>query len=84
MTPNDIDVLLHYYTSSGPHPRLSAPAVLGAVEAFCGTGILEPVPDNSIVGLYKTTERGNALVEAICRTPLPKAAFIDPRTKEVL
>lgn len=52
MTPNDIDVLMHYFCMCVPHPRLSFPAVQQAIlkmlEKLGMSGVAHPeryVPD---------------------------------------
>ena len=72
MTPNEIEVLIHYHTSRTAHPRLNAPAVQAAVRMFEQTGIFEQ--DN---GIYHTTDRGKALVQVLCNTPFPREAWVD-------
>lgn len=69
MTPNDIEVLLHYHCSPNPHPRLCAPAVAEAVSMFLRAEMLEPTGKGE--GMYTTTEGGNLLVKALCAVPMP-------------
>lgn len=79
MTPNDIDILLHYYTTINSHPRLEAPAVRESIDGFLKDGILDHcnADPSQKHGLYYTTERGNALVALLCSTPYPAQAWID-------
>lgn len=90
MTPNDIEVLLHYHVSPCIHPRYDAPAVKESIENFLTGKILEPyrhadgpnVTDGPNV--FSTTKLGAALVAMLCQTPYPIVACIDPRTSEVV
>lgn len=82
MTPNDIEVLLHYHSSSELHPRLDAPAVQDAINMFEDNGILHKIPHS--FGLWHTTKRGEALVQMLCSTPYPTEKFINPLTNEII
>ena len=73
MTPNDIEVLLHYHTSQTPHPREDAPAVKEATKRFVCMGLIELVDGKH----YITTDRGDAFIKVLCGTPLPTQAWID-------
>lgn len=75
---SDIGVILHYYTSSEPHPRVDAPAVKDAIIKFTRAGILK---ESDKKGGYEVTERGYAWIDLICLTPYPVQVWIDPRTK---
>jgi len=73
LTPNDIEVLIHYHVS-GPesHPRSSVPAVRESIKMFLLLDMLE-ADENS----FRTTPKGDAMVRALCNTPEPKMAYID-------
>jgi hypothetical protein len=83
LTPNDIEVLLHYYASGVRHPRANFPAVRDATRYFLAQGMLEPVEadDNGITIRYTTTERGVAHVKQLCSLPLPVRAWVDSTGK---
>lgn len=72
MTPNDIDVLLHYNSSPAEHPRISAPAVKDAIHRFVRAGVFEADTKN-------LTEKGRVLVEMLCATPMPVQVWVDGR-----
>ncbi len=78
MTPNDIDVLLHYHCMATPHPRVHAPAVEETIRSFCGAQIFKISKEKKG---YELTSRGEALVKMLCDTPFPKQRWIDPREK---
>ena len=74
LSPDDIEVLLHYFVNPCEHPRYKAPAVQSAIDMFIGCGILEPSGGPSP---WKTTEKGSAMVRALCRTPEPQLIYAD-------
>lgn len=82
MTPNDIEVLLHYHTCREIHPRLDAPAVQDAIDVFEDNGILHKIPHS--FGLWHTTKKGEALVKMLQSTPYPIERFINPLTNEII
>lgn len=74
-SPNNIGVLLHYYTRGfTPHPRLGASAVNDAIGTFVTLGCLRA---GDSPGCYETTARGKAWVEALLRVECLREAFID-------
>jgi hypothetical protein len=78
LSPNDIDVILHYHTSGEKHPRADAPAVKDATERFFRAGLIEP--GGLSPGVYfVTTEKGRKFIEMLCATPFPVKKFVDPR-----
>ena len=82
MTPNDLDVLLHYYTTvDAPHERLQAPAVVDTISRFLAYGIFEEANKYFTPGsgLYKVTAKGKAWVQMILGTPYPEFRWVDPR-----
>lgn len=75
-TPNDIDVLLHYYCCPSPHPRIEAPAVSESVRKMMRLGLLELTGEPLT---HTTTDRGDAHVKQLCRLTLPTKAWVDER-----
>lgn len=71
-TPNDIDVMLHYYCSGAPHPRIHAPAVHDAISRFLAADLLKYVEKD----IYEATEGGKLYVETLCSVPLPERKWI--------
>jgi hypothetical protein len=46
--------------------------------------IIEPWDPNSYEPVYRATDKGRAWLEMICCTPMPRNAWVDPRSnKEV-
>ena len=83
MSPSDIEVLLHYYVSPSPHPRVEAPAVAKAVvrfvhdDIFCVTGETECIGSG-----FRVTDRGEAFISMLLGTPYPEKKWVDPRNKD--
>lgn len=73
-TPNDIEVLLHYYVSPDPHPRAHAPAVQETTKQFLKQGVIQLCADG--LGGYSVTPRGEAWVKALCAVPAPRRGWI--------
>ena len=76
MTPNDIEILLHFYTTPEPHERMDALAVKEAIESFLERKIL--VYDNGDARFH-VTGKGEKLVHMLCETPDPIQRWLDPR-----
>lgn len=75
MTPLQINMVLHFHHIAEPWPRAEAPACKDAIEDFVKAGIIEP--DDGPSG-YRTTERGNALVDHLCAVRFPVARWEQP------
>lgn len=73
MTPNAIEVLLHYHVSPAPHPRSYAPAVRDATVALLNNGLLELAMGD---GCYGTTLCGRLHVKQLCETAWPVSVFM--------
>lgn len=74
-TPSDIEVLLHYYVSPEPHPRETAPAIVGTIEMYLNTDILEvnTLYDSN----YQVTAKGKAWLQMILSVPYPTQVWVD-------
>lgn len=77
-SPNNIEVLLHYHTDPRPHPRGDAPAVHDATVMLLALGCIQAADEP---GAYRTTEKGQAWVDALCNVEMPREAFIDNEGK---
>jgi len=73
MTPNDIEVLLHCYTSPVRHPRFDAPAVRSTHKDFEELGLLQRNDED----LYIVTNLGKAYIKTLLDTPCPRTGYID-------
>jgi hypothetical protein len=74
LSASDIEVLLHYYVNTCEHLRYDTLAVKQAVDMFIGCGMLEPSEGPA---LWQITEKGSAMVRALCRTPEPQLIYAD-------
>jgi hypothetical protein len=72
-SPNNIEVLLHYYRTLHPHPRIDAPAVKEATDMLFEHGCITPED----TGGYTTTAKGAAWVQALCNVECPREAYVD-------
>lgn len=76
MTPNDIEVILHFYCCPAPHPRIDAPAVESSIRQFIAAGLLEANPKSN--SGYTVTDGGKMLIDAICDIPFPVRQWVMP------
>lgn len=77
LTPLDIRILLHYYTTTGiPYPNNEFDAVINAQNNFVSLGLLNACP--GINGEITLSEGGKLLVEALCKTPIPVQKWVIP------
>jgi hypothetical protein len=84
MTPLEINMLLHYYTTPGQFPHHDSPAQIDAVHGFVNQGLIrinDENPRNGDHG-FVVTERGMALIDAWLRTPLPVQRWEVPARPE--
>ena len=81
LTPLELNVLKHCYCIAEKHPDFDIPVYTKVHKKFIGLGIIEHDIEKDI---YRTTERGNAWMRSILRTPTPECVYIDPRTKEII
>ena len=68
MTPNDLDVLIHYYVSPTKHPRFEAPAVQDAISRWVSNNCMQWLEEENT---YVCTPRGNAHMCQLLSVPLP-------------
>jgi hypothetical protein len=73
MTPNEIEILIHYHVSPAPHPRIDALAVNEATRRMVDNGLIEQREDEG----YHTTDRGRAHISQLCTLPWPVAVWAD-------
>jgi hypothetical protein len=80
LTPVFVRTLLHVYAEACPLPENVAGSEM--VEVMV-TEELIYADEKAACGFW-TTPKGDALVAMILKTPLPRPAFIDPRTGEAV
>ena len=83
-TPLNIEVLMHSYTTPGPHPRSHAPAVRDSLKELCAEGAIEPDGEAMTELCFRATEKGKAWIAAICAVPPPIQAWKDGKTGELI
>lgn len=81
MTPFEIDILLHYATTSGDHPLMSNPPPIWrhTINGFLESGLLACGNDGQAA--YVATDRLRAYAEALQRVPLPVQVWVMPDSK---
>jgi len=77
LTPNGLEILIHYHVCNFQHPRFDAPAVQEAIDKFIALDVLKRITNQ-----YYLTRKGKVWLQMILETPCPEPIFIDPRTKE--
>jgi hypothetical protein len=86
MTPNDLDVLIHYHVSVEPHPHSTSPAVKDTTLRYVKDGVFKErvIPGSAAftTSQYSLTEKGKAFLQLILATPYPMPTWTDPRTGE--
>lgn len=81
-TPLHIELMIHYCCSCSPFPRADAPAVIDYTRQLIECGLVEETADDPRRN-YRATPMGEAFLELVCRTPLPRLAWVAP-TGEVI
>lgn len=76
LTPNDLDVLIHFCVCPAPHERQSAPAVQESIKMFVDSGLLELSCGLTRNG-YIATEKGHAHLRQLCSIQFPSQAWVD-------
>lgn len=74
-SPSNIEVLLHFHCGVGPHPREEAEAVQEAIDRFIQDDVI--APEGEKPGVFRTTKKGQAWVQALCNVEPPKPAWVD-------
>lgn len=78
-TPLHIELMIHYRCSAARFARPEAPAVIDYTQELIAHGLVEPVLEpRQYPHDYRATEKGEAFLEMICRTPLPRLAWVTP------
>ena len=81
MTPLHIDILIHYHTRPTEYGKednnFSAPAVREAIKWMVGANLLESNdPRDDANHSFRTTDRGNAYIDAMSTLPLPEKQIV--------
>ena len=75
MTPYELEILMHYHTSSSAFPRHHAPAFISTVNALEGMNLLQPTGEHLC---FVTTARAIAYIDHILNLPLPEQKWVMP------
>ena len=73
MTPFEINLLLHIYTTPNPPNNLDLPLTKDTLLSFMENGLIINEGDN----LYTVTKRGSAHVNQLCQLPYPVLVWAD-------
>lgn len=73
-SPNNIEILIHCYTTPTAHPRIDAPAVIEAIGEFLESGCIVPAAGKD---QYRTTPKGDAWVKLLCNVEMPREVYVD-------
>lgn len=80
-SPLNIKMLLHYYTSTTPHPDIGLQSVQEFTEELLRLGCIEPDPRERG---YRTTERGDAWVQSLCNVEVPTVCYVDAHGNHII
>jgi hypothetical protein len=86
LSPLDIDVLLHCYTSQLPHPNIMNIEIQNSIIMFNKCGMIAPIKKYYDVGqrpiydvVFRTTEKGIAFINTILCTKEPVCTWLVPQ-----
>ena len=80
-TPLHIELMIHYHCSCAPIINADAPAVIEYTRHLLDDGLI--ISDEVRASGYTSTTKGEAFVSLLCRTPIPRMAFVDPEGREI-
>ena len=79
MTPFEIRVLLHYFTTPSEPPEQNAPIFPATIQKFLEDGLIQRVQEVGPDGAkYETSNRGEAYCKALTELPLPVQKWVMP------
>lgn len=76
-SPNDIEILIHYYAGVGDHERLDAPAVKESIERFIKAGLIIK-SKNDAQSYEGNRDALEVYINALCSVQLPVNTWIIP------
>jgi hypothetical protein len=74
-TPNNLDILMHFYTSGSPHPRRDAPAVKEGIDYLMRTGMLQSTTEADV---WAVTEKALVYIDYIMKVSFPTQSWKMP------
>ena len=84
MTLSELEVLIHCYISTGPHPRHTAQPIREALQRCLSSGTIyvrRHDGDDTYASVFQTTEKGRIWLNMILATPEPVKVWVDPRER---
>ena len=72
MTPNDLEILIHFHVSPAIHPRSDAPAVQESISMLLRHRLIIERDDT-----YRTTPKGSAHIKQIMNLQYPTEQWVD-------
>lgn len=81
-TPYQINIILHYHCGAGPWPQFNAPIFPETMSRLEELGLVQQIHGGA-PALYRTTDKGKALIAMWSATPLPEMRYVDPRFEEI-
>ena len=80
MNPITIELMLHIYYDSQPHPKMRSDSFKDAARNLVSRNLVKfDAEDDS----FTSTSRGDAWVRMLLATPLPEQVWMDPRNQEM-
>lgn len=74
LSPIDIELLLWCHCRAEPHPRITVPAIAESLFMFQKCGMISETTNK--YGCFTTTDKGRAMVEAMCAIAEPRVQLI--------
>ena len=74
MAPSDLEFIFHCSYSPSAHPHIDTINMRVTIRRFLADGIIEA---GGTDGVYALTERGQAWLKCILKTPYPKKVWLD-------
>ena len=84
ISPSNLELLLHYFHSAQPHPRVDAPAIQSGI-AYLLMEDMIVARGESFSGeprRYQTTDKADAYIQHLLEIPFPEAKWVIPDGSE--
>lgn len=78
--PYEISLLVHFHAYAEDWPQAGTKFYSEIVDRWLGWNLIKPINESPY---YRTTERGEMMIEMLLTTPLPELVWVDPRDVEV-
>ena len=82
LSPAFIELLIHINAYPRPLDNPDAPVTKEGLCLMLHHSLIKEDPGRP--SGYWTTERGRALIDMLCSTPLPEKRYVDPRTSSII